>query len=440
MHTLQQLLAGELTGATRLKISEGLTTLPPEILELADTLEQLDLTGNQLSSLPSEFSRLQRLKILFLSDNRFTTYPEVLGQCPNLEMVGFKANRIERVPEKALSEKLRWLILTDNQLTGLPETIGNCRRLQKLMLAGNRLKTLPTQLAQCTSLELLRLSANQLQEIPDWLFTLPRLAWLALAGNPVTQPKTSPAPVPEIPWNELTLFEQLGEGASGTIYRATWRRADQQKDVAVKLFKGAVTSDGWPADEMNASLLAGTHPNLVGVLGKLAAHPAHQQGLVMALIPAGFRNLGGPPSFATCTRDTFAPGTTFPFPVILKIAFGAAAAAAHLHQRGLLHGDLYAHNMLLNAQAELLFGDFGAATIYDPAAKNGTLFEKVEVRAFGYLLEDLTNHANSGEGTAELREALAQLKDQCLQPELARRPVFAEILETLAKFRASLAM
>ena len=103
----------------------------------------LNLSGNQLDSLPADLSRLRKLRILFCSDNPFTEVPECLGDCPQLEMVGFKANRIRHLPADSLPPALRWLILTDNQLESLPDEIGNCRRLQKLMLAGNRLTSLP---------------------------------------------------------------------------------------------------------------------------------------------------------------------------------------------------------------------------------------------------------------------------------------------------------
>jgi Leucine-rich repeat (LRR) protein len=38
----------------------------------------LDLTGNQLSELP-DAGRMQKLRILFCSENNFTELPEVLG-------------------------------------------------------------------------------------------------------------------------------------------------------------------------------------------------------------------------------------------------------------------------------------------------------------------------------------------------------------------------
>ncbi len=115
MHTLEQLQRGELAGATRLDLSCGLSALPEAVLDLADSLEILNLSGNRLTTLPSWLPRLHRLKVVFASDNPFTALPEVLGECASLEMVGFKACRIRDVPAAALPPQLRWLILTDRK-------------------------------------------------------------------------------------------------------------------------------------------------------------------------------------------------------------------------------------------------------------------------------------------------------------------------------------
>ena len=175
MHSLEQLRRGELAGIRRLDLAADLDEFPREIFDLADSLEVLNLSGNRLRALPHDLSRLHRLKVLFCSDNPFETLPEVLGDCAQLEMVGFKSNRLREVPAAALPEKLRWLILTDNQIEALPDALGERPRLQKLMLAGNRLSELPPSLAALHQLELLRIAANRLETLPDWLLQLPRL-------------------------------------------------------------------------------------------------------------------------------------------------------------------------------------------------------------------------------------------------------------------------
>jgi hypothetical protein len=434
MHTLAQLRAGELSGITRLDLSCGLTEFPREIFELAESLEVLNLSGNALSSLPDDLHRLTRLRVLFCSDNQFTELPQCLGQCTALTMIGFKANRIVEVSGAALPPLLRWLILTDNCIESLPTELGERPYLQKLMLAGNRLKALPPSLSQCHRLELIRIAANQLSELPQWLLTLPSLTWLAYAGNPLETEADAAAlqATPLIDWAALRLEQQLGEGASGVISRAIWQRADGSlKPVAVKLYKGEMTSDGSPLHEMNACITAGLHANLIRVLGRIHGHPEDQQGLVMQLIDPSFRNLAGLPSLASCSRDVYADDCRFSADVALNIARGIASAAGHLHQQGITHGDLYGHNILLNERGECLLGDFGAASFHAVEDSPQTrALQRIEVRAFGILLGELLARTDSGLSD-ERRRALETLEQRCCQADVLARPGFSEVLRDL---------
>ncbi len=440
MHTLEQLRSGKLQGIQRLQMRCGLTEFPPEIFELADSLEILDLSGNQLSSLPDDLPRLHKLRVIFCSDNPFTELPEVLGQCEQLSMMGFKANRLAHVSPKALPPLLRWLILTDNAITSLPAEIGQCTRLQKLMLAGNQLTSLPPELSNCTRLELLRISANQLTELPEWLMQLPRLTWLAFAGNPFTQALEAQAltnaPTPHIAWQHLHLQHQLGEGASGVIHQAVLRTDADDETVAVKLFKGAVTSDGLPDCEMAACMHAGAHPHLVSAIGRVTEHPQDTQALVMPLIAPEFGNLARPPSLESCTRDVYPADKRLGWPATLRVAIGIASAAQHLHARGITHGDLYAHNILHTPEGAALLSDFGAAAFFD--VKDAALaqgLDKLEVRAVGCLLEELASQCDTKPTDTAKHQALAQLAKQCLCDVPADRPSLRELcakLELLA--------
>lgn len=443
MHTLDQLRAGKLAGIKRLNLRCGLETFPEEIFDLADSLEILDLSGNRLGALPDDLPRLEKLQIVFCSDNQFTRLPEVLGQCPRLSMIGFKANAIEQVPATALPATLRWLTLTDNRIGRLPDDIGRCAALQKLMLAGNRLRELPASLADCRRLELLRIAANRLDALPDGLLALPRLAWLAYAGNPLetAAPSASDRSLTDLAWADLQIDQQLGEGASGVIHRARYRRGGGEQTLAVKLFKGAVTSDGLPEHEMAAWIAAGEHPNLIPVSGTLSGHPAGLKGLGMPLIDPDFANLAGPPSLASCTRDVYpadGPGSRFDLATVLGIARGIAAAAAHLHRRGILHGDLYAHNILHCGAGRALLGDFGAASFFAPGSAQGKALQRIEVRAFGCLLEELVARCEAAEGDRLALAGLKELANACLDESPEQRPGFAAIEAVLAGYEAGL--
>lgn len=460
----------------QIKIAQGLREFPRELFDHADTLQALDLSDNQLCSLPADFSRFRQLQRLFLTNNRFDEVPAVLAQCPNLTMVSFKGNQLQRFGQGTLPDGLQWLILTDNQLTELPADMGRYQRLQKCALAGNQLHHLPDSMQLCRELGLLRLSLNQFTAFPQWLFTLPKLAWLALGANPAT-PVTLHSEIPSCPLQDFQLQETLGVGASGVIYRAL-AQGETAKRLgvtlcAVKQFKGWLTSDGCPKDEMANALNAGRHANLIPVLAQLTG--GDLPGLAMALVPASFQSLGKPPSFASITRDTFDPSRQLSLAEIWRLAQQVTSVMAHLHSRRLVHGDLYAHNMLLDACGQLYLGDFGAATALDglPPSQQQAM-QQQEVAAFGYWLADMMTllphaagelaiglqtlrtdalhsgapHADSfqqgvrSNNTAEQDTSqqgghlqhmlsaalpLQQLVDRCLQPQVQLRPSFAQL-------------
>ncbi|QSZ41541.1 protein kinase [Sulfurimonas aquatica] len=416
MQTLKQLQSGELKGIKELKVSEELTTFPQEIFDLADTLEILDLSHNKLKSIPKNISRLKKLKIAFFSFNDFTHVPAEFKECENLYMLGLKSNKIEKFDEDILPTTISWLILTDNRLTSLPNSIGKLTKLQKFPLAGNRLTALPESMQACTNLELMRLSANNFGELPSWLFKLPKLSWLAFSGNPCSVSHELQSK--EIALEDIQVKELLGEGASGEIYKAYSKELGNE--VALKLFKGAVTSDGYAKDEMNAYLHVKEHPNLIKVLAKIKDE--EKLGVVLEYISSDYVNLGNPPNFDTCSRDTYEDGTLFDIETIRSVVSSIASVAKHMHEHNLMHGDLYAHNILLNANNSCYLGDFGAASFYE---NKNNMHEKLEVRAFGCLLEELLLRSSSKECSSF--KMLDDLKDKCMSEDVDSRPLFKEM-------------
>ena len=428
MSTLEVLQSGQLLGVTKVKIAEGLKSFPQELYTLAETLEILDLTDNELTSLPNDLNRLKKLRILFISNNQFKTVPKALATCPNLSMIGLRNNQIDTFEEDALPLTTRWLILTDNQLKKLPDSMGDLLLLQKCMLSGNQLTELPQSMTKCQNLELLRIAVNQLTSFPTWLLTLPKLSWLAYGGNPFCAKHANcDTAIKEISWEALKVKHILGEGASGVISKAIVN----DKEVAVKVFKGKITSDGLPQEEMDINISMGQHKHLVDVLAKVVGHPEEKDALLLELIPSCFVNLGLPPTLESCSRDVYPKGFSLSFTHILKILKGMADATQHMHKRGIMHGDFYAHNIMIDANGNSILGDFGGASYFEPKElqiRNG--LERLEVRAFGCLIEELieiSKHDNH-----EDKETLITLKERCMQQETSKRPLFSEIDECLS--------
>jgi len=497
------LLAGSLSSSlTDLNLKKaGLHCVPATIGALT-ALRKLDLSLNPISALPDQLEQLSSLRIFFCLGTRFTSIPSVVGRLPSLYMLSFKSNQLETIAEDALPPTIEWLILTDNKLTTLPRSIGRCP-VRKLMLTNNRLKRLPDELAQCRSLEMIRLADNQLEALPAGFLALPKLAWMGIAGNPMVagDPPSEGGAAPQTRWvppEELQVLEQIGSGGGGFVHRALWTAAvavgsaagdsaagdsaagpgaagagaagagdvadaaetvtgvtdfllpraaaapdgARAVEVAVKLFRapGTVT-DGDPAHEIAVGP-ALTHPNTIRVLG---ATPLPQLGLVLELLDlagGAWRELGRPPDFETCTRDTYDEGASFAPRAALRTLTGVAAACAHLHAAGFTHGDLYAHNTMVKAPCgEPKVGDFGAAYRYGGGEAfddaDAALIERVEVRAFGCLAEELVARRAAPasaptlasreaiEGEDALAASLAAIAARCMAADVAGRPCFA---------------
>jgi serine/threonine protein kinase len=209
------------------------------------------------------------------------------------------------------------------------------------------------------------------------------------------------------------------------------RTDDGEQAVAVKLFKGAVTSDGLPDCEMAACMHAGQHPNLVSAMARVTEHPDNTQALVMPLIPPDFGNLAGPPSLDSCTRDMYAADMRLSTATLKRWVQGLASALRHLHNCGITHGDFYAHNILCKADGQALLGDFGAASFFprnDANLAEGV--QRIEVRAFGYLLQELLERCDTRNSLDDLN-GLVKMVDQCLLEIPAQRPLFEHIESSL---------
>ena len=429
MNTLEELRSGALAEVKRVKLACGLETFPQELFALADTLEVLDLTDNRLSKLPENFRAFKKLKILFLSNNNFTELPTVLAQCHKLSMIGFRNNQIDTIAENSLPLSTRWLILTDNNIEKLPDFMGDLFLLQKCMLSGNKLTSLPESMSKCHNLELLRIAVNHFTALPSFLLKLPKLSWLAYSGNPFCEKHPDcDTPLKEIAWGDLEVQEVLGEGASGLISKALYAG----EEVAIKVFKGEITSDGLPEEEMDINISMGQHEHLVDVLARVTNHPEGKDVLMLELIPPHFFNLGLPPTLETCSRDVYPEGFSLSLAHALKILQGIADASTHMHARGIMHGDLYAHNIMIDAEANSILGDFGGASFFEPKEveiRNG--LERLEVRAFGCLVEELLELSYQDSSDIHIREILITLQNRCMHEVNHDRPLFAEIKEIL---------
>jgi serine/threonine protein kinase len=129
----------------------------------------------------------------------------------------------------------------------------------------------------------------------------------------------------------------------------------------------------------------------------------------------------------TCTRDTFEKDTCFSLRDSIQIALQTASVMEQLHSKGIMHGDFYAHNLMVDDQSNVLLGDFGAATMYDVSVPESLLHEKLDVRAYGCLLDDLLNHLQHELKDHPITTTFAELRNECFLMVPEERPTFSEI-------------
>lgn len=141
---------------------------------------------------------------------------------------------------------------------------------------------------------------------------------------------------------ELRIGRQVGGGGTATVHLATTTGGDE---VAAKVFPSTVAVDQVQREAELAERFV--HPNVIRVRGVVAAGPS--SALVMDWAPRG--------SLAELitARGTLSTGET------VTVAAALAAVLVVAQDRGLVHGDLTAANVVFSAQGRPLLTDFGSA-------------------------------------------------------------------------------
>jgi len=296
--------------------------------------------------------------------------------------------------------------------------MGDLSNLQKLTLADNMLEELPDELRRCQSLELIRLQANRFTNTPDLIAELPRLSWYTDSNNPSSLAPNSEMKL--IPAEEVEIDEQtvLGYNGRNTIYQGTYRG----QPAAIKVYGNNLKTNDVSLYEIGLNMQLGDQANVVGSYGVVDRFDAPPM-LVMPLVPSEYQTLGRPPSFDTLVRDTFDAERTFTPEFALTVQRNIAKGAQYSHAHSIMHGDIYAHNILTKATGSSKLSDFGDATLYDRQLEPWR--EKVDVRGFGCLVDDLLQRTN---GTAQW---MASLRDACWQERPHDRPTFDQIVDAL---------
>ncbi|CAK9111197.1 unnamed protein product [Durusdinium trenchii] len=360
-------------------------------------------------------------------------------------------------PSVGLSLECVYVFLADTTFSWLGRTLSFVApvvalsfvaQVRKLMLSHNQLTCATlAPVAAIEALEMLRVAQNRLEAFPEALLKHKRLAWVALGANPMAEEALErhlAGGFQSLDFKEVKLGEKLGSGAGATVYQGDWHG----RTVAVKIWEAETFSDGTALSEWAANRVASVpgHPALVEVLGTFE----EPRGMILELLPKA-QAAAAPPSFATVTRDALpqhgGKGTCYTPSAARQIAVRVSGAAEYLHRKGLMHGDIYLHNTLViltdstsspsadglgagaGGLADARLSDFGACAAVDAAE-----LRRLEVRSFGWLLQDLLE-CHVPPGTEEERRTIELLKvwrERCGAEDPEQLPSFQEIHAALS--------
>ncbi|KAI6129080.1 RAM signaling pathway protein-domain-containing protein, partial [Pisolithus croceorrhizus] len=108
------------------------------------SISRITLGYNRLTTLPTAFALLSRLRYLNLKNNSFSSIPDVLTAMPSLEILDISRNKIKRLPTQP----------------------GSLADLHVLCISRNKISRLPRYLAEFTKLDVLKVDHNPIEWPP----------------------------------------------------------------------------------------------------------------------------------------------------------------------------------------------------------------------------------------------------------------------------------
>ena len=157
-------LKGPETKLTILKRSDYPTKgFPP-------SLEQLEVSGVRLAKVDPRMLKLKNLRKLCLADNEISKLPDNWELVKGLSDLNLSGNQLETIPRQFcvgnLANSLKSLNLSGNKITFLPNFFCNLHQLISLDVSKNEIKCLPPSLGKLTSLKHFKANDNNLTILP----------------------------------------------------------------------------------------------------------------------------------------------------------------------------------------------------------------------------------------------------------------------------------
>ena len=154
--------------------------------ETRETIETMDISQNELTSLPEAVGDLEDLRELDATHNKLWALPAVLAELPSLKKLMLGHNELGELPELGAFNlpPLVQLNASHNALSAVPASVAGLVELVELDLSHNRLSTLPAGIGGMRALQRLLLAKNGIVELPtDFVYSPPPLVSLDASEN-----------------------------------------------------------------------------------------------------------------------------------------------------------------------------------------------------------------------------------------------------------------
>ncbi|KAG1324512.1 hypothetical protein G6F62_009058 [Rhizopus arrhizus] len=170
-------------------------TIPHEMPINLRNLVTLRIAANQIDQLPSSLHHWAHMKHFELGSvyggNQLTKLPKDIINMSQLEELDISNNQLSSIPNHFVIPTLNTLNLSNNHLDYIPNTIAHCHRLVSLNLSKNNLTSLPSDLMNLQQLKSLDISDNLLCILPSEILENMSSTTLLITGNPLTRPSHS---------------------------------------------------------------------------------------------------------------------------------------------------------------------------------------------------------------------------------------------------------
>lgn len=167
-----------------LKISQQrLQEFPPHLRTFPNVLRTLDLSENRFVTIPEQIGDFTLLKHLNFNDNRLVELPDALGRLIKLETLNAVNNLIVRLPKQLANlVNLKQVHLSNNQIADFPTMFCGLKHLDILELSKNKITSIPSDIKDLQVTEL-NVNQNQISAIAEELADCPKLKILRIEEN-----------------------------------------------------------------------------------------------------------------------------------------------------------------------------------------------------------------------------------------------------------------